>query len=54
MNCSAGKERTGVGVALLMLALRPPKRRFFIVQAYFPYEKELDRIYEKYELDPRI
>ena len=56
MNCSAGKERTGVGVALLMLALgiskEEVKRDFLLSKRYFPYEKELDRIYEKYELDP--
>ena len=56
MNCSAGKERTGVGVALLMLALgvskEDVKRDFLLSKLYFPYEKELDRIYEKYELDP--
>ena len=56
MNCSAGKERTGVGAALLMLALgvskEEVKRDFLLSKRYFPYEKELDRIYEKYELDP--
>ena len=56
MNCSAGKERTGVGVALLMLALGVSKEDvkvdFLLSKRYFPYEKELDRIYEKYELDP--
>lgn len=56
MNCSAGKERTGVGVALLMLALGVSKenvrRDFLLSKRYFPYERELNRIYEKYELDP--
>ena len=56
MNCSAGKERTGVGAALLMLALGVSKEDvkgdFLLSKRYFPYKKELDRIFEKYELDP--
>jgi len=56
MNCSAGKERTGLAAALLLLMLGVPKERvmydFMLSKKYFPYEGELTRIYDKYELDP--
>ena len=56
INCSAGKERTGVGAALLLLVLGVPEDRvredFMLSKRYFPYERELKRIYDKYELDP--
>ncbi len=57
MNCSAGKERTGVGAALLLLALGAPRATamydFTLSRRYFPAEAELPRAREKYSVQPR-
>jgi protein-tyrosine phosphatase len=54
LNCSAGKERTGVGAVLLLLALgvpRPTVRYDFMLSArYFPVEAEIDRVLRKYSV----
>jgi protein-tyrosine phosphatase len=52
INCSAGKERTGIGVALLLRALGVPQETvlydFMLSKIYFPAELEVDRVLEKY------
>jgi protein-tyrosine phosphatase len=52
VNCSAGKERTGVGIALLLRALGVPQETvlydFMLSKIYFPVELEIDRVLEKY------
>lgn len=52
INCSAGKERTGVGAALLLTALNVPRETIFydfmLSKTYFPVASELDRVFEKY------
>ena len=52
VNCSAGKERTGVGVALLLRALGVPQETvlydFMLSKIYFPAELEVDRVLKKY------
>lgn len=52
LNCSAGKERTGVGVALLLLALGVPaasaRHEFLLSGRYFPAARELPRVLRKY------
>lgn len=57
INCSAGKERTGVGVALLLSALGVPRETvswdFMLSREYFPAEAELDRVLEKYQVRRR-
>jgi protein-tyrosine phosphatase len=54
MNCSAGKERTGVGVALLLAALGVPletiRHDFMLSARYFPAEHEVPRVIEKYHV----
>lgn len=54
LNCSAGKERTGVGAALLLLALGVPRatvRHDFMLSArYFPVALEIDRAIQKYSV----
>jgi protein-tyrosine phosphatase len=54
LNCSAGKERTGVGAALVLTALGVPRETirydFMLSKAYFPALSELDRVIEKYEV----
>jgi len=54
INCSAGKERTGVGSALILIALGVPRETiyydFMLSQRYFPTEKEIPRVLEKYEV----
>ncbi len=61
LNCSAGKERTGVGVALLLLALGVPratvKHDFLLSGRYFPAESEMPRVLQKYAVpgkDPAV
>ena len=57
MNCSAGKERTGVGAALLLLALGVPRTTilydFALSRRYFPAASELPRAREKYNVQER-
>ncbi|MBI2799904.1 MAG: tyrosine-protein phosphatase [Gammaproteobacteria bacterium] len=52
LNCSAGKERTGVGAALTLLALGVPRPTvsydFMLSKQYFPIASEIDRALEKY------
>ena len=52
INCSAGKERTSVGAALLLIALNVPRETIFydfmLSKTYFPAASELDRVFEKY------
>lgn len=54
LNCSAGKERTGVGAIVLLLALgvpRPTVRHDFMLSArYFPVAAEIDRVIRKYSV----
>ena len=55
INCSAGKERTGVASALILTALGVPRETiyydFMLSQKYFPAANELDRVLAKYEMD---
>ena len=57
INCSAGKERTGVGAALLLAALGVPRETvlydYMLSKQYFPAESERDRIREKYTVLPK-
>lgn len=57
LNCSAGKERTGVGAALLLLALGVPRETilydFTLSRRYFPAQTELPRALEKYAVKAR-
>ena len=57
MNCSAGKERTGVGAALLLMALGVPRETilydFALSRRYFPAQTELPRALEKYAVKAR-
>lgn len=57
LNCSAGKERTGVGVALLLLALGVPaataRHDFLLSGRYFPAQRELPRVLKKYAVPTR-
>jgi len=52
LNCSAGKERTGFGVALLLECLGVPRETvlydFMLSKKYFPVEDEIDRVLQKY------
>ena len=52
LNCSAGKERTGIGAALVLSALGVPRRTvlydFMLSERYFPAESEIPRVREKY------
>ena len=54
INCSAGKERTGVASALLLTALGVPRttilKDFLLSQRYFPYEQEIPRVITKYDV----
>ena len=54
INCSAGKERTGVAAALILTALGVPRETmyydFMLSRDYFPAEKEIPRVLEKYEV----
>jgi len=60
-NCSAGKERTGVGMVLLLWALGVPRETvrhdFLLSRRYFPAALELDRVLVKYAVpgkDPAV
>ena len=57
LNCSAGKERTGVGVVLLLLALGVPaasaRHDFLLSGRYFPAARELPRVLRKYAVPSR-
>lgn len=57
INCSAGKERTGVGAALILTALGVPRETvfydFMLSRKYFPAEAELDRVRKKYAVRTR-
>lgn len=52
LNCSAGKERTGVGVALFLSALGVPQATvlhdFLLSGVYFPARSEFARVRQKY------
>jgi len=52
LNCSAGKERTGFGVALLLECLGVPRETvlydFMLSKKYFPVDDEIDRVLRKY------
>lgn len=54
MNCSAGKERTGVGAALVLMALGVPREiiayDFMLSGRYYPVESEVPRVIEKYDV----
>lgn len=57
VNCSAGKERTGVAVAFLLSALGVPRETvtwdFMLSARYFPVEPELERAFAKYHVRQR-
>ena len=57
MNCSAGKERTGVAVALVLMALGASRDTirydFMLSGKYYPIEKEVPRVFEKYDVKLR-
>jgi len=52
LNCSAGKERTGIGSALVLTALGVPRETviadFMLSRRYFPAQREIPRVREKY------
>ncbi len=52
INCSAGKERTGIAAALLLSALGVPRETiyydFMLSAVYFPALAEIPRVLEKY------
>ena len=52
LNCSAGKERTGFGIALVLECLGVPREvvlyDFMLSKKYFPVEDEIDRVLRKY------
>lgn len=52
LNCSAGKERTGIGSALFLTALGVPRETvlhdFLLSRTYFPALSEVPRVLEKY------
>lgn len=54
LNCSAGKERTGIGSALFLSALGVPRDTvrydFLLSGLYFPAQSEVGRVREKYGL----
>ncbi|MGH8596370.1 MAG: tyrosine-protein phosphatase [Gammaproteobacteria bacterium] len=54
LNCSAGKERTGIGTALLLLALGVPRTTvrydFMLSAKYYPMENEIERTLRKYSV----
>jgi len=57
LNCSAGKERTGVGVVLMLMALGVPRstlrHEFLLSHRYFPIAAELGRVLRKYAVPSR-
>ncbi|MFT4561222.1 MAG: protein-tyrosine phosphatase [Gammaproteobacteria bacterium] len=54
INCSAGKERTGVASALILTALGVPRATiyydFMLSKQYFPTQKEIPRVLKKYNV----
>jgi protein-tyrosine phosphatase len=52
LNCSAGKERTGIAAALVLTALGVPRATvlhdFMLSKRYFPVEAEIPRVLTKY------
>ncbi len=52
LNCSAGKERTGVGVVLFLMALGVPRatirQDFLLSRRYYPITAEIPRALQKY------
>jgi protein-tyrosine phosphatase len=54
INCSAGKERTGLASVLLLTALGVPRATiyydFMLSQRYFPAEAEIPRVITKYSV----
>ena len=54
INCSAGKERTGLAAALVLTALGVPRATilydFMLSQRYFPAEAEIPRVIVKYSV----
>lgn len=54
INCSAGKERTGVAAVLLLTALGVPRATigydFMLSKRYFPAETEIPRVIVKYSV----
>lgn len=57
LNCSAGKERTGIGSALVLEALGVPRDTiladFMLSRRYFPATSEIPRVREKYAVRAR-
>lgn len=57
INCSAGKERTGLGAALILSALGVPRATvlydFMLSRRYFPAAAEVPRVLEKYGVRDR-
>lgn len=55
MNCSGGKERTGIGAALTLAALGVPRETilydYMLSSDYLPIESEVPHALEKYEVD---
>lgn len=61
LNCSAGKDRTGIGTVLLLMALGVPRTTirhdFLLSGRYFPTATEVDRLLLKYAVpgkDPAL
>ena len=54
LNCSAGKERTGLATVLLQSALGVPRdtirHDFLLSRRYFPAQAEIPRVLAKYEV----
>ena len=55
LNCSAGKERTGIGTALVLTALGVPREtiyhEYMLSRIYFPVAEEIPRAFTKYEIE---
>lgn len=64
INCSAGKDRTGFGAALIMMALGTPREAimhdYLLSHKYFSAKQEMTRMIAKYsskagwEVDPEV
>ena len=56
-NCSAGKERTGIGMVFLLMALGVPRptirHDFLLSKRYFPVHVETPRVLRKYAVPNR-
>lgn len=54
VHCTAGKDRTGFGAAIILLALGVPREQvmedYLLTAEYFNLEKEIDRIAKRYDL----